>query len=89
MGDTGQETHVRDAGGGEVEVRESPVPATHFLEPNVSDETSATLSHSKVAEVRTVEAVTQGEAGHGGPAQVKMTQPRQVGQPRLLLALSL
>ena len=47
--------------------------ATHFLEAEVSDEASTTLGHGDLTEVGTVEAVTQGEAGHGGPAQVEMS----------------
>lgn len=47
--------------------------ATHFLKTEVRDEATATLGHSEVTEVRTGEAATQGEAGHGGPAQVDMS----------------
>ena len=62
--DTGQETHVSHTGVGEVEMRESPMLATHLLEPEVSDKAPATLGDSKMTEVRTVEAMTQGKAGH-------------------------
>ena len=48
-----------------------------------------TVRGCEVAEVGAVEAVTQGEAGHGGPAEVEVRQPLQVGQAASTVLLDL
>ena len=40
---TGEETQVSDAGGGEVEMRYSPVSPAHLHQPMISHQTSNTL----------------------------------------------